>query len=222
MNEPTKLETGRKRVLVVHPQTLMRQALVSLIEALDDLHVVAHSGSPDEAVRLAKEFQPDIALVDGDFPDEQAADLVAEVKGALDTGHVLLLAERALQAKVEGALCAGAEGYTLKQISLNEFADAVRRVARGETLLHPAAASALVRSLTSTTNSEGDGEPALTPREKEILRLVAVGLQNKQIARRLDIGVDTVKTHVSRILHKLGVKSRTEAVVLALKEGLVA
>src|SRR5581483_6682631 len=114
---------------------------------------------------------------------------------------------------------AGADGYTLKDISVQELASTIQRLAGGDTVLHPDAASSLARRFSS--NGKGKAVP-LTPRQREILRLIAAGLENKQIARRLGTGVHTVKTHVSRVLNKLGASSRTDAVVLALRARLIS
>jgi DNA-binding NarL/FixJ family response regulator len=128
------------------------------------------------------------------------------------------MADDVSHSQIERALEAGADGYTLKDIGTQELEQAIGRLAAGDTVLHPEAASALAQRFTAN----GSRSVPLTPRQREILRLIASGLENKQIARKLGIGVHTVKTHVSRVLHKLGAQSRTEAVVLALRDRLIS
>lgn len=218
----TSAPTKTVEVLVIQPHMLMRQGMVGMLQSSDNLDVVADTGSLDEGIRLAQQLQPDVVVVDIDVPEPDGARTVTTLKQQLQGGRVLVIAERAGQAQVERALAAGADGYTLKATSLTEFVDTVRSVSGGELVLHPAVASTLARSFSSLSNGNRSGSAILTPRQREIVELMVQGLQNKQIARRLDIGVETVKTHISRILDRLGVSSRTEAVVIALRDGLVA
>jgi NarL family two-component system response regulator LiaR len=206
------------RVVVVLKHTLPRLGLVRLLEGIDGTRVVAHAGTAAEGARLATEFGSDIVIVDAQLADEDNMEIVERLKEQGAT-HVLLVADDVAQTQVERALEAGADGYTLKDISVQELASTLRRLAGGDTVLHPDAASSLARRFSS--NGKGKSIP-LTPRQREILRLIAAGLENKQIARRLGIGVHTVKTHVSRVLNKLGASSRTEAVVVALRDRLIS
>lgn len=209
------------RVILVQHSRLLRQALAYTLDAEIDLEVVGHTDSTPEAEMMATELQPDIAIVDADILGEHGAGFVAHVKGLDKCRTVLLIADRVTPAQVERAMSAGADGFTLKAIEFEEFADTIRRVARGEVLLHPTIASLIVQSLSAFTRGERHPGPVLTDRQQEIVRLLAAGLPNKQIARRLDIGVETVKTHISKILAKLGVSSRTEAVLVAMREGML-
>jgi NarL family two-component system response regulator LiaR len=208
---------ARLRIVVVVKHTLPRLGLVRLLEAMDGTRVVAHAGTAAEGVRLATEFASDIVLVDAELADEDNMALVEQLKEG--STRVLLVADEVAQSQVERALEAGADGYTVKDISVQELASTLRRLADGDTVLHPEAATSLARRFSPNGRAHG---VALTPRQREILRLVAAGLENKQIARRLGIGVHTVKTHVSRVLHKLGASSRTEAVVVALRDRLIS
>ena len=220
--EPTQ-EPKDVRALVVQPHTLVRRGMVEMLDAAEGLQVIAHSGSAAEAVRLAGDFQPDVVIVDADLPDEDGNDVVRAIREQLHEGKILVMAERATQSRVERTLGDGADGFTLKAIGVEEFLDTVTRVARGEVVLHPEAAAALARSFSAMNRgNRSAGAPPLTPRQREIVELLVMGLQNKQIARRLGIGVETVKTHISRIIERLGVSSRTEVVVVALRDGLVA
>ena len=207
------------RVVVVLKHTLPRLGLVRLLEGIDGTRVVAHAGTADEGARLATEFSADIVLVDAQVADEDNMAIVERLKENVGTARVLLVADDVAQTQVERALEAGADGYTVKDISVQELALTIRRLAGGDTVLHPDAASSLARRFAA--NGKGKSVP-LTPRQREILRLIAAGLENKQIARRLGIGVHTVKTHVSRVLTKLGASSRTEAVVVALRDRLIS
>ncbi|HVE93031.1 MAG TPA: response regulator transcription factor [Actinomycetota bacterium] len=212
----------RVRILVVHPGAFLREALVDALERMDGLEVAGQTASLDDACAKAERTRPDVALVDADLLEDQTPELLGHLKRDCGCGHVLLVADRVSQVQAERALSAGADGFTLKGISLAELADSIRRVAAGEVLLHPAVASVLVQSLSAFARGERHAGPVLTPRQQEIIRLLAMGLPNKQIARRLGIGVETVKTHISKVLAKLGVGSRTEAVIVAMREGVLA
>ena len=207
------------RVVVVLKHSLPRLGLVRLLEGIDGTRVVGHAGSAVEGARLATEFSSDVVLVDAQLADEDNMRIVEELKARAPATRVLLVADEVSQTQVERALEAGADGFTLKDISVQELAMTMRRLAGGDTVLHPEAASSLARRFSS--NGKGKSVP-LTPRQREILRLIAAGLENKQIARRLGIGVHTVKTHVSRVLTKLEASSRTEAVVIALRDRLIS
>lgn len=214
--------TARTRILVIQPQSLVRHGMVGLLDGTDDMKVITHTGSADHGVELAGEFQPDIVVVDLDRAEEGYDDILPQLDAVLEDGRVLVLADGAPQARVERALAEGAQGYMLKGISAEEFLGAIRRLADGELVLHGEATAALARSFAPSMNGSGPGAADLTPRQREIIQLLVAGLQNKQIARKLDIGVETVKTHVSRIIDRLGVSSRTEIAVVALRDGLVA
>jgi len=207
------------RLVLILPHALPRLGLVRIVESMTDMEVVAHAGETADGVRLAHELHPDVVLVDAELAADEGMRVIDSLKKRSSESAVLLLAERASQMQVESALEAGADGYTLKDITVDELEMAVRRIASGDTVLHPDAASAIARRIAANGKEKAS---TLTPRQREILRLLAMGLENKQIARRLGIGVHTVKTHVSRVLTKLGASSRTEAVVVALRDHLIA
>ena len=216
---PAIIDKRPVRVVLVSPHALPRLGIVRLLESMDGIAVVAHAATADDARRLAGEYTPDVMLVDGELASEDGMNLVIDIKRDIPHVRVLLLAERAAQIQVESALEAGCDGFTLKDISLVELQSTIERVSNGDTVLHPDVASVIARRLAANGKEKPN---TLTPRQREILRLLALGLENKQIARRLGIGVHTVKTHVSRVLAKLGVASRTEAVVVALRDRLIA
>jgi DNA-binding NarL/FixJ family response regulator len=206
------------RLVLIAPYALPRLGLVRIVDSIDDMEVVAHSGGTSEGVSLADEHRPDVVLVDAELAADDGMRVIDSLKTRAASSRVLLLADRAAHMQVESALEAGADGYTLKDISVEELEAAVRRIASGDTVLHPDAASAVARRIAANGKEKAS---SLTPRQREILRLLSLGLENKQIARRLGIGVHTVKTHVSRVLAKMGATSRTEAVVFALRDHLI-
>jgi len=206
------------RVIVVQGQTLFRHGMVNLLEEHGRFEVLADTGSPQHSVELVRDLEADLVIVDADLPATDAPTYIEVLSDVLGTARLLVVASHAGQAEIEAAMSTGRAGFTLKSSTADEFAGIARRVADGELYLHPEAAAALARGLAGGRN----GRPApLTARQREILRMVALGLENKQIARRLGIGVHTVKTHVSRIIRKLGVHTRTEAAVIATRRGLV-
>jgi DNA-binding NarL/FixJ family response regulator len=207
------------RVVLVSPHALPRLGLARLLESMEGVAVVAHAASTSDGRRLAHEYVPDVVVLDGELAAAEGMAVVEDIKRAGPSVRVLVLAERAAQMQVESALEAGTDGYTLKDISVAELASTLERLASGDTVLHPEAASVVARRLAANGKERPN---ALTPRQREILRLLASGLENKQIARKLGIGVHTVKTHVSRVLAKLGAASRTEAVVVALRDRLIS
>jgi DNA-binding NarL/FixJ family response regulator len=207
------------RVVLVSPHSLPRLGLVRLLESIEGIGFVAHAATTDEGGRLAAQYEPDVVVIDAEQAADDGMRIVDELKRDLPNVRVLLLAERAAQMQVETALEAGTDGYTLKDISVAELGATIHRVANGDTVLHPDVASVVARRLAANGKERAN---QLTPRQREILRLLASGLENKQIARRLGIGVHTVKTHVSRVLSKLGATSRTEAVVVALRDRLIS
>lgn len=207
------------RLVLISPHALPRLGLVRILESMDDMEVVAHAGATADGVRLANEYHPDVVLLDAELAADDGMRVIDTIKTRAATSRVLLLADRAASMQVSSALEAGADGYTLKDITVEELEAAVRRIASGDTVLHPDAASAVARHIAANGKEK---IASLTPRQREILRMLSLGLENKQIARRLGIGVHTVKTHVSRVLAKLGATSRTEAVVFALRDHLIS
>jgi NarL family two-component system response regulator LiaR len=206
-------------VVLVAPHQLPRLGMVRLLESLEGIAVVAHAATTADGRRLAEEYLPDVIVVDCELAASDGMRVVEEIKESVPSVRVLLLAERAAQMQVETALEAGTDGYTLSDISVVELTSTLERLAAGDTVLHPDVASVVARRLAANGKERPN---QLTPRQREILRLLASGLENKQIARRLGIGVHTVKTHVSRVLAKLGAASRTEAVVVAMRDRLIS
>jgi two-component system, NarL family, response regulator LiaR len=206
------------RVVVVDDHTMVRRGLATFLKVFDDMVMVGEAASGQEAIRLCDELQPDVVLMDMVMPDMDGATATRLIRKQSPQVQVLALTSFKEEILVQSALQAGAIGYLLKDVSADELAQAIRAAHAGRSTLSPEAAQALVH-VTSQPPAPGID---LTERELEVLTLMVDGLNNTQIAARLTVSPSTVKSHVSSILSKLGVASRTEAVSLALRNRLVA
>jgi NarL family two-component system response regulator LiaR len=206
------------RVLVVDDHTMVRRGLATFLKVFDDLVMVGEAASGQEAIQLCDELQPDVVLMDMVMPDMDGATATRLIRKQSSQVQVLALTSFKEEILVQSALQAGAIGYLLKDVSADELAQAIRAAHAGRSTLSPEAAQALVHA-TSQPPAPGID---LTERELEVLALMVDGLNNTQIAAKLTVSPSTVKSHVSSILAKLGVASRTEAVSLALRNRLVA
>ncbi len=210
------------RVIVVDDQELFRNGLVSLLQERG-IEVVGEAGLAAEAVRLACELAPDVVLMDLDMPGMSGIEATARLRAAAPLTNVLVLTVMTDDGVVLDALLAGASGYVLKDAPVGQIIDGVRAAARGESMISPQVASQLVRRL----RRPPDGEVAvtgaeLTLREREVLELLARGMDNQEIATALYLSPHTVKNHVSSILAKLEVENRIQAAVRAVRGGLVS
>jgi DNA-binding NarL/FixJ family response regulator len=214
-------------VLVVDDQALLRTAFSSLIEAEDDLTVVGEAADGGQAVELAARLAPDVVVMDVRMPvmdGIEATRRITEDQGAGAT-RVLILTTFDLDEYVFEALRAGASGFALKSRPLEELLNAIRTVAAGEALLAPSVTRRLIAHFTGQARLPARTPPGLgelTEREREVLSLVARGMSNAELARALHVSLPTAKTHVSRILTKLGARDRTQLVILAYQSGLAA
>ena len=214
------------RVLVVDDQALLRTAFSSLIDAEDDLEVVGQAADGREAVEIAARLGPDVVVMDVRMPVMDGIEATRQVTAGQGAGEprVLILTTFDLDEYVFEALRAGASGFALKSRPLEELLTAIRTVAAGEALLAPSVTRRLIAHFAHRAPAPPRAAPSLaelTEREREVLALVARGLSNAELAATLHVSLPTAKTHVSRILTKLGARDRTQLVILAYESGLV-
>jgi len=205
------------RVLIADDHSVVREGLRMFLGRDPDLAVVGEAADGVEAVKLARELRPDVVLMDLLMPVMDGIAATAAIRSALPETEVIALTSVLESAAVVGAARAGAIGYLLKDTQAPELRRAIKAAAAGQVQLSPQASAYLLREVRAVVPPE-----RLTERETEVLRLLALGQSNKDIARHLQIGEDTVKTHVKHILAKLGVQSRTQAVLCAMRLGLVS
>jgi NarL family two-component system response regulator LiaR len=207
------------RLLIADDHAIVREGQRALIETEPDMAVVGEAVDGVEAVDMARSLEPDVILLDLLMPRKGGVEAIQEIKAHNPEARILVLTSFAEDEKVYAAIRAGALGYLLKDASPQEILAALREVHRGEPSLPPAIAHKLMSELQRTSNLPPTEDP-LTERELEILKLVAQGLPNLEIAERLVISERTVRTHVSNILSKLHLANRTQAALYALREGL--
>ncbi|SDT78620.1 response regulator [Actinoplanes derwentensis] len=203
------------RILLVDDHPVVRMGLRGMLDAEPDLTVIGEASCGAEGTALARTARPDIVLMDLRMPGGDGVDAIGEILSTTTGVRVMVLTTYESDRDILRAIEAGACGYLLKDASPAELAEAVRAAARGETVLAPSVASTLVRQVRSPA------PPALSARETEVLRLVASGLTNADIGRRLFISEATVKTHLLRAFTKLEVADRTAAVTTAMRHGLL-
>jgi DNA-binding NarL/FixJ family response regulator len=213
------------RVLVADDQDLVRRGFRLILDAEEDIDVVGEASNGAEAVSLATSTRPDIALLDVRMPELDGLEAARRILAAPDNRtRVVMLTTFDLDEYVYEALRVGASGFLLKDASPESLAAAVRGVARGESMLAPSVTSRLIARFTQEPRHNGRADQLLdrlTPREREVFQLVARGRSNQEIAAELFLGETTVKTHVARVLTKLGQRDRIQAVVFAYENGLV-
>jgi len=216
-------DQSRLRVMLVDDQTLVRQGVRSLLELADDIEVVAEATDGDEAVRMAPEVRPDVMLLDLRMPKKNGLEVLKELHQAGTLPPTIILTTFDEDELVLDGIRTGARGFLLKDVSLEELVGAVRSVASGQTMVKPAITERLLAGLGKSRLefSSLDRPDPLTERETEILRLMAGGYSNKEIANALNVAEGTVKNHVSSILSKLGVRDRTRAVLKSFELGFL-
>jgi DNA-binding NarL/FixJ family response regulator len=205
------------RVLIADDHAVVRQGLRMFLSLDDDLEVVGEASDGSEAVSRAKDLRPDVVLMDMLMPVMDGVAATAAIRESLPDTEVIALTSVLDDSSVVSAVKAGAIGYLLKDTNADELRRAIKAAAAGQVQLSPEAAARLVREVRTPVIPASN----LSEREVEVLRLIAGGKANKEIAAELNIGEKTVKTHVSSILNKLGVQSRTQAALYATQSGLV-
>jgi DNA-binding NarL/FixJ family response regulator len=209
------------RVCLVEDQTLVRQGIQTLLELVDDIDVVAEAKDGDEALRVIPAAKPDVVLLDMCLPKRNGLEVLKELKQSESLPPTLILTTFDEDKFIFGGLQAGAKGYLLKDVSLDQLTSGIRTLASGGTLVHPAMTQRLLNSIGRIRCDFPSLETPqrLTWRETEILRLVARGYNNREIAEALTIAEGTVENYISGILWKMGVRDRTRAVLKALEAG---
>jgi two-component system, NarL family, response regulator LiaR len=215
--EPSRKENIR--VLVVDDHAIVRKGIRAVLELEPDIELVGEAGNGTAAVAGAQALKPDVILMDLLMPDMNGAEATRRIKAHSPAVSILVLTTFAEQELVLSAIKAGASGYQLKDSSPEVLLEAIRQVYRGEASLHPLVAREVLHELSAPPARPPKTDP-LTPRELEVLRCLAQGYENREIAEKLVISEATVRTHVSNIIGKLHVASRTQAALYAIREGL--
>jgi DNA-binding NarL/FixJ family response regulator len=214
------------RIIVADDHQVVRAGFAALLDTQPDFTVIGTASDGAEAVRICRELRPGLVLMDVRMPGMDGIEATRQLAGSPAGGpRILILTTFDLDEYVYDALCAGASGFLLKDVTAERLFDAVRVVAAGQALLAPTVTRRLIsefaRQRPQSAAPSAAALATLTPRETQVLRLVAEGLSNPEIAVRLVVTEETVKTHVSRVLSKLGLRDRTQAVVTAYESGLV-
>jgi NarL family two-component system response regulator LiaR len=211
----------RITVLLVDDHAVVRQGVRTFLETQADLSVVGEAGSGEEAVSLAAQYVPDVVLMDLIMPDMDGVEATRKVKQVSPRSQVVVLTSYHEDEHIFPALKAGALSYVLKDLSAEELAAAVRKAAVGEAVLHPRVASRVIKELQGLRSEKVNPFTELSERELEVLKLIADGMSNAEMAAKLVLSEKTIKGHVSNILSKLHLADRTQAAVFAWREGVV-
>lgn len=211
----------RLKLLIADDHPLVREALRQALDSEEDMEVVAEAADGEEAVRLASEFKPDVAVMDIVMPKLNGIEATRKIKEIAPDIAILILTAYDDDEYVLGLLDAGAAGYLLKSARGRDLAGAIRAIKSGESVLHPKIIAKLLRRAMVAPAKEKGSSDLLSERESEILRSVALGMSNREIAERLVLSERTIKAHLTNIFNKLNVASRSEAIVKGLQWGLV-
>ena len=216
------METINKlTVLIADDHPLVRDALRQALDAEEDMQIVAEAADGEEAVKLASELKPDVAVMDIVMPRLNGIEATRKIKQIAPDIAILILTAYDDDEYVMGLLDAGAAGYLLKSARGRDLAGAIRAIKSGESVLHPAIIAKLLKRAMQAPVEEHKPSDILSERESEVLRLVALGMSNKDIAEKLFLSERTIKAHLTNIFNKLNVASRSEAIVKGLQWGLV-
>jgi len=221
MIEKPQKNAGMIRVLVVDDHTIIRKGIRAVLDLVPDIELVGEAGNGKEAVVLDQELVPDVILMDLMMPEMDGIGCIKQIKAQRPKARILVLTNFAGEEMIFPAIKAGAMGYHLKDSSPEALIDAIRQVNQGVASLHPSIAKKVLEELHHSERQQLSEEP-LTQREVEVLRFIAQGHENREIAEQLVISEATVRTHVSNILGKLHLASRTQAALYALREGLAS
>lgn len=218
---PDLEKKGRLRVLIADDHPLVREALRQALDGEEDMEVVAEAADGEEAVKLASELRPDAAVMDIVMPRLNGIEATRKIKQTAPDIAILILTAYDDDEYVLGLLEAGAAGYLLKSARGRDLAGAIRAIKSGESVLHPKIIAKLLKRAMVAPTEEHKTSDLLSERESEILKLVALGMSNKEIADKLFLSERTIKGHLTNIFNKLNVASRSEAIVKGLQWGLV-
>ena len=209
------------RVLIVDDHTIVRKGIRALLAEIEGMEVVGEADNGQEAVTQADRLRPDVILMDLAMPKMDGIEATRQIKASQPESRILVMTSFAADDKVFPAIKAGALGYLLKESAPEDLVQAIHLIHRGESSLHPTIARKVLQEITHPSDRPPTPNP-LTEREAEVLRLVAQGLSNQDIARKLNISDPTVRTHVSNIMSKLHLATRIQAALYALRKGLVS
>ncbi|WP_031514786.1 response regulator transcription factor [Desulfofalx alkaliphila] len=208
-------------ILLADDHVVVRESIRKLLEEDETLKVVAEAGDGESAVQLACDLQPQVVVIDIDMPKLNGIEAARKIKGTCPNTAILILTAYDYEQYILAMLEAGATGYLLKDVCGRDLVNGIHAVARGEPVMHPMVAIKVMKNLSQRGSQQSSEAEPLTGREKEVLWLAAIGLKNKQIAKRLYVSVRTIEAHLGNIFSKLGVSSRTEAVLAAIENDLI-
>ncbi len=223
MTSPNEKKKPVIRVLIADDHPIVRQGIVTVISRERDIEVVGEASNGRDAVDMTASLEPDIVLMDLEMPEMKGHEAIAQIGVDTPSASVIILTTFDTDQHIFDGLEAGARGYLLKDSPPTDVISAIRSVYRGDSMIEPRVAGRLLHQFTRATRARGE-EPfqdSLSARETEVVRLMASGATNKEIAAQLNIGESTVKTHVIHLFNKLGVKDRTGAVMAAARRGIV-
>ena len=215
------MQTRKITILLVDDHEVVRRGLKAFLDTQPDFKVIGEAGSGDEAVESAKELLPDVMLMDLVMSGMGGVEATRKIKTITPRTQIIVLTSFHQDHYIFPALQAGALSYILKDVMMEELADAIRRAARGEAVMHPRIAERVIQEINGAREAAYNPFTELTNREMEVLRLIAKGMSNSDIAEALFISENTVKGHVSNILSKLHLADRTQAAVYAWDQGLI-